>query len=56
MVADGVDTFVECGPGSALSGMVRRIAGGVRTLHVADVASLAVTVEALAGAPARAAV
>jgi [acyl-carrier-protein] S-malonyltransferase len=54
MVADGVDTFVECGPGAALSGMVKRIAGGVRTLQVADPASLAATVEALAGAHARA--
>jgi [acyl-carrier-protein] S-malonyltransferase len=56
MVSDGVDTFVECGPGSALSGMVRRITGGVRTLHVADPASLAATVEALAGTRAEAAV
>jgi [acyl-carrier-protein] S-malonyltransferase len=52
MVADGVDTFVELGPGSALSGMVRRICPGVRTLHVADQASLAVTVEALGAVPA----
>lgn len=52
MVADGVDTFVELGPGSALSGMVRRIAHGVRTLHVADRASLAATVEAIDAVPA----
>jgi [acyl-carrier-protein] S-malonyltransferase len=56
MVAAGVDTFVECGPGTALSGMVRRIAAGARTLHVADARSLAATVEALAGARAEAAV
>jgi [acyl-carrier-protein] S-malonyltransferase len=56
MVADGVDTFVECGPGSALSGMVRRIARGARTLHVADPASLAATVQALTGVRAEAAV
>ena len=54
MVADGVTTFIELGPGAALSGMVRRIAPGVRTLNVADQASLAATVEALAGVPARA--
>jgi [acyl-carrier-protein] S-malonyltransferase len=52
MVADGVDTFVELGPGSALSGMVRRIAPQMRTLNVADQASLAATVESLAAVPA----
>jgi [acyl-carrier-protein] S-malonyltransferase len=56
MVADGVDTFVECGPGAMLSGMVKRIADGVRTLQVADPASLAATLEALAGARAGATV
>jgi [acyl-carrier-protein] S-malonyltransferase len=54
MVADGVDTIVELGPGAALSGMVRRIAPDVRTLNVADRASLAATVVALAGIPAAA--
>jgi len=52
MVADGVDTFVELGPGSALSGMVRRIVPGTRTLNVADPVSLAATVEALGAVPA----
>jgi [acyl-carrier-protein] S-malonyltransferase len=52
MVADGVDTFVELGPGSALSGMVRRIVPGARTLNVADPASLAATVQALGAVPA----
>lgn len=47
MVADGVDTFVECGPGAALTGMVRRIAPDVRTFNVADPASLQATVQAL---------
>jgi [acyl-carrier-protein] S-malonyltransferase len=56
MVADGVDTFVECGPGATLSGMVKRITDRAQTLHVADPASLAATVEALAGARARAVV
>jgi [acyl-carrier-protein] S-malonyltransferase len=54
MVADGVDTIVELGPGAALSGMVRRIAPDVRTLNVADRASLTATVAALAGIPAAA--
>jgi hypothetical protein len=30
MVAAGVDTFIECGSGSALVGMIRRIAPSVR--------------------------
>jgi [acyl-carrier-protein] S-malonyltransferase len=54
MVAEGIDTFVECGPGSALTGMVRRIAPGTRTLNVADVGSLAVAIEQLAVVPAEA--
>ncbi len=34
MVADGFDTFVEIGPGSVLSGLVRRVARGATTLQV----------------------
>lgn len=36
MIADGFDTFVEIGPGKVLSGLVRRIDRGVRTLDVSD--------------------
>lgn len=50
MVADGVDTFIECGPGAALTGMVRRIAPGARTLNVTDPASVAMGVDQLVGA------
>ena len=56
MVQDGVDTFVECGPGNALAGMVRRIAPESRTLNVADQASLAATLRALNALPATASV
>lgn len=55
MVADGVDTMIECGSGAALVGMVRRIAPGVRTGTVTDAASLESAVGLLA-APARAGV
>jgi len=47
MVAQGVDTFVECGPGAALSGMVRRIAPQARILNVTDSMTLHDTVAAL---------
>jgi [acyl-carrier-protein] S-malonyltransferase len=53
MVADGVDTMVECGAGAALVGMVRRIAQDVRTGSVVDRASLATSLE-LVGAPVEA--
>jgi [acyl-carrier-protein] S-malonyltransferase len=53
MAAEGVDTFVECGPGNALTGMVRRIMPQARTLNVFDPASLAASADALAGAAAR---
>lgn len=53
MAAEGVDTFVECGPGNALTGMVRRIVPEARTLNVSDPASLAASADSLAGATAR---
>lgn len=50
MAAEGVDTFVECGPGGALVGMVRRIVPEARCLTVSDSVDLATTVDALVGA------
>jgi len=47
LVAEGVDTFVEVGPGKVLCGLIRRIAAGARALNVEDRASLEATVEAL---------
>ena len=53
MVSDGVDTFIECGPGAALTGMVKRIAPDARTLNVSDTETLEHTAAALRGVPVR---
>jgi [acyl-carrier-protein] S-malonyltransferase len=53
MVADGVDTMIECGSGAALIGMVRRIAPHVRTATVTDAPSLDAAVALLAPAGIR---
>ena len=36
MVAAGVDTFIECGPGRVLSGLIARITDKARVLNVED--------------------
>ena len=40
MVADGVDTFVEVGPGKVLTGFTKKIAKGLAALNIEDPASL----------------
>ena len=40
MVASGVDTFVEVGPGAVLTGLIKRIAPGARLVHIGDLASV----------------
>ena len=45
MLADGVDTFVEIGPGRTLAGFLRKMSRDVRVLNVAKVEDL----EAVAG-------
>ena len=47
MIADGVTRFIELGPGTALTGFMRRIDRGLEVLNVADNESLAKTAEAL---------
>ncbi|MDQ3688624.1 MAG: ACP S-malonyltransferase [Chloroflexota bacterium] len=47
MHAHGVDLAIECGPGSALTGMVRRIVPDMRIANVGDAASLEATAAVL---------
>lgn len=47
MLADGVDTFVEVGPGKALSGFVKKVNKEAAIYNVEDMASLARLQEAL---------
>ena len=54
MAADGVATFVELGPGAALTGMVRRILPDATTRNVAEADQLEEAAEALAGIEATA--
>ena len=47
MISDGVDTFIEIGPGKTLSGFLRRIDKTVTAYNVEDMASLEKTLEGL---------
>jgi [acyl-carrier-protein] S-malonyltransferase len=47
LIAQGVQTFIEVGPGKVLSGLMRQIDRSKTCLNVSDEASLAKTVEAL---------
>lgn len=47
MVAEGVDTFIEIGPGKVLAGLNKKIAPDATVYNVFDKASLDVTIEAL---------
>lgn len=47
MIAQGVDTFIEVGPGKALTGFVKKTSRDVQALNVEDLPSLAATLTAL---------
>jgi [acyl-carrier-protein] S-malonyltransferase len=50
LIDEGVNTFVEVGPGRVLTGLLRQIERSVATLNVEDEKSLAATMEKIAGA------
>jgi [acyl-carrier-protein] S-malonyltransferase len=47
LIADGVTTFVEVGPGGVLGGLLKRIDKSVRTFSVSDLKSLDEVTQAL---------
>jgi [acyl-carrier-protein] S-malonyltransferase len=47
LLANGFTRFIELGPGSALSGFMKRIDKSAQMFNIADVASLEATVGAL---------
>jgi [acyl-carrier-protein] S-malonyltransferase len=49
LLAQGFTRFIELGPGTALSGFLKRIDKGAQMLNVADMASLEATVKVLNG-------
>jgi [acyl-carrier-protein] S-malonyltransferase len=50
LIDEGVNTFVEVGPGRVLTGLLRQIERSVGTLNVEDEKSLASTLEKIAQA------
>jgi [acyl-carrier-protein] S-malonyltransferase len=47
MISDGIDVFIECGPGSTLSGLIKKIDRSIRVFNVSDEESLDETMAGL---------
>jgi len=47
LLSNGFTRFIELGPGTALTGFMKRIGTGAQMLNVADAASLEATVKAV---------
>src|SRR5258707_2702437 len=55
LIDEGVNTFVEVGPGRVLTGLLRQIERSVAALNIEDEKSLAMTVDKITGAKSDAA-
>jgi len=40
MLSQGIELFVEIGPGKVLSGLIKRIQKGAKTLNIGDAQSI----------------
>ena len=47
MIGEGVDTFIELGPGTTLSGLIKRTDRSVKTLSVGKIGDIDAVREAL---------
>ena len=50
LAAQGVDTFLECGPGKTLCGLIRKTVKGAKVFQVEDGETLSAAVEAVKAA------